>query len=111
MGVFVFAALGVMFAVLALARPPTVDFAAGHQAGEPVDLTLQTVGAIGFGPHPTWVSYLTKTPHGQWVHTTLWDLPAHTRINVTMDQYDGGCPLRNQQFGQVIGAPSATTPH
>ena len=66
-------------------------------------MTLQTVGSIGFGPHPTWVSYLTQDPSGQWVHTTLWDLPAHTRVNVTIDQYDSGSPLRNQQWGQVTG--------
>jgi hypothetical protein len=83
--------------------PPTVDFASGHQAGQPVDMTLQTVGAIGYGPHPDWVSYLTKSPDGQWVHSTLWDLPANTRINVTIDQYDSGSPLRNQQLGLVQG--------
>jgi hypothetical protein len=61
------------------------------------------VGSIGFGAHPTWVSYLTQAPDGQWVHTTLWDLPANTRINVTDYEYDGGSPLRNQQIGQVTG--------
>ena len=49
------------------------------------------------------MSYLVQDPSGQWVHTTLWDLPAHTRINVTVLQYDSGSPLRNQQLGQVIG--------
>lgn len=95
----------VVFTVMAFLRssPPTVDFTTGHQQGAPVDLNVQTVGSIGFGPHPTWVSYLTQTPGGQWVHTTLWDLPAHTRVNMTVYQYDGGSPLRNQQFGQVIG--------
>ena len=86
-----------VFAVMAFLRssPPTVDFTR-PQAGAPVNLTVQTVGSIGFGPHPTWVSYLIKTPSGQWVHTTMWELPAHTRINVTIDQYDWGSPLRNQ---------------
>jgi len=84
--------------------PPTIDFTSGHQAGQPVDMTLQTVGAIGFGAHPTWVSYLTKDPaSGQWVHTTLWDLPANTTINVTIDEYDSGSPLRNQLMGLVQG--------
>ncbi len=94
-----------VFTAMAFVRssPPTVDFTAGHQPGTPVNLTVQTVGSIGFGPHPTWVSYLTETPSGQWVHTTLWDLPAHTRINMTVYQYDGGSPLRNQQIGKVIG--------
>ncbi len=30
-------------------------------------------------------------------------MPAHTRINVTIYQYDSGSPLRNQQIGQVTG--------
>jgi len=95
----------VVFTVMAFLRssPSTVDFATGHQPGTPVDLTVQTVGSIGFGPHPTWVSYLTQTPSGQWIHTTLWDLPAHTRVNMTVYQYDSGSPLRNQQLGQVVG--------
>jgi hypothetical protein len=84
--------------------PPSVNFTANHRAGAPVRLTLQTVGAIGFGPHPSWVSYLTKDPStGAWVHTTLWQLPAHTVIDVTDYQYDSGSPLRNQQWGQIIG--------
>jgi hypothetical protein len=84
-------------------QPPTVDFATHHKAGEPVDLTIQTVGTIGFGTHPTWVSYLTREPGGTWVHTTLWDVPAHTRVNITDYQYDTGSPLRNQFFGMVEG--------
>jgi hypothetical protein len=106
LGALFAAAVGlVVFMVMAFLRssPPTVDFTAGHQPGTPVDLTIQTVGAFGSGPHPTWVSYMTQAPDGQWVHTTLWDLPAHTRVNVTLDQYDSGSPLRNQQLGQVIG--------
>ncbi len=103
-GAFVVAALGVMFAVLALAKePPTVDYTAGHQAGQPVDVTLQAVGAYGSAPHPTWVSYLTRSPQGNWVHTTLWQVPAHTRIDVTIYNYDSGSPLRNQQLGLVTG--------
>ncbi len=83
--------------------PPTIDFASRHQAGQPVDLSVQTVGSIGFGAHPSWVSYLVQAPDGKWVHSTLWDLPAHTRINVTIYQYDSGSPLRNQLLGRVTG--------
>jgi hypothetical protein len=95
----------VVFTAMAFvaSSPPTVNFGTGHTAGEPVDLVLQTVGTIGFGPHPTWVTYMTRDPQGQWVHTTLWDLPAHTRVNVTDYQYDTGGPLRNQEFGRVTG--------
>jgi hypothetical protein len=100
----------VVFAAMAYLRssPPTVDFASGHQPGAPVELTLQTVGTIGFGTHPTWVSYLTEAPDGKWVHTTLWDLPAHTRVDVTILQYDSGSPLRNQLLGEVTGTIGGT---
>ena len=37
------------------------------------------------------------------MHTTVFQVPAHTRINVTIYQYDSGSPLRNQQLGQVSG--------
>jgi hypothetical protein len=81
-----------------------VNYTNGHVAGQPVNLTVQTVGAIGFGPHPTWVSYMTKDPTtGKWVHETTWLLPAHTVINMTVYQYDSGSPLRNQEWGQVQG--------
>jgi hypothetical protein len=106
-GLVALAIVGIVFAVIGLLKePPTVNFTTNHPAGQPVDLTLQTVGSYGSGPHPTWVSYLTKSPEGPWVHTTLWQLPAHTRINVTIYQYDSGSPLRNQQVGQVTGTAS-----
>lgn len=99
-----------VFTAMAFLRtsPPTVDFTSGHQAGRPVDITLQTVGTIGFGIHPTWVSYLTQDPSGKWIHTTLWDVPAHTRVNMTLLQYDSGSPLRNQFLGHVTGTIGGT---
>jgi hypothetical protein len=95
---------GIVIAVLGLSsQAPTIDFTAGHQSGQPVNVTLQTVGSIGTGNHPTWVSYLTRSPQGEWVHTTQFQVPAHTRINMTIINYDSGSPLRNQQLGQVTG--------
>jgi hypothetical protein len=106
-GLFVVAAGFAVWAVVGfmLPQPATVDFTSAQPAGSPVDLTVQTVGSIGtgFGDHPTWVSYLVKDPQGQWVHTTVWKVPAHTRINLTIEQYDSGSPLRNQQWGRVQG--------
>jgi hypothetical protein len=100
----------VVYAAVAYLRsnPATLDFTAHHAAGAPVDLTVQTVGSIGFGPHPTWVSYLTLAPDGKWVHTTLWDVPAHTRVNVTVYEYDTGSPLRNQVLGHITGTIGGT---
>ena len=80
------------------------DFTHSQPAGQPVNITVQTVGAIGYGAHPTWVSYLVKDPStGKWVQDTTWKFPANTVINMTVEQYDSGGPLRNQQWGQVVG--------
>ncbi len=91
-----------MLIVNLLGTPPTVDFTSSSP-GQPVNVTLQTVGTYGSGSHPTWVSYLVQSPDGQWVHTTIFQVPEHVRINVTIYQYDSGSPLRNQQLGQVTG--------
>jgi hypothetical protein len=81
-----------------------VNFTNTQASGQPVHLTVQTVGSIGFGAHPTWVSYLVKDPKtGKWMHDTSWELPAHTVIDMTVYQYDSGSPLRNQEWGQVLG--------
>ena len=104
---FIFAlAVGLGFlGVVAYLRiqPPNVDFVSGHRPGRPLDLTVQTVGAYGHGVHGDWVSYLVKGPHGNWIHSTQWELPADTRINVTVYEYDTGSPLRNQVWGLVRG--------
>jgi hypothetical protein len=113
LGFFLVPAVLVAWGVASFLMPSTpggvVNFMNAQSAGQPVNLTLQTVGSIGFGNHPTWVSYLTKEPSGQWVHETTWDLPAHTTVNVTIYQYDSGSPLRNQQFGQVLGTNGTAT--
>jgi hypothetical protein len=96
------AVAAVVLIVALLGTPPTVDFTS-QSPGAPINLTLQTAGAYGAGNHPDWVSYLVRSPQGQWVHTTVFQVPAHTRINVTIYQYDSGSPLRNQQIGQVTG--------
>jgi hypothetical protein len=100
---FLVAVAGAVVLVVALlGNPPTVDYSS-QGAGQPVNVNLQTVGAFGSGSHPDWVSYMVESPQGQWVHTTLFQVPERTRINVTIYQYDSGSPLRNQQIGQVSG--------
>jgi len=102
--VIVFAVMAVAAVVLVinlLGSPPTVNFTA-DSSGQ-VNVTLQAVGSYGSGDHPTWVSYLVKSSDGQWVHTTVFQVPQHARINVTIYNYDSGSPLRNQQIGQVSG--------
>jgi hypothetical protein len=87
-----------------LAEPPTVDFTAGHAAGQPVSMTIMTDPVNDSSDHPDWVSYFVKSPAtGKWVHSTIWQLPAHARINVTAYEFDTCDPLRNQFNGRVAG--------
>src|SRR5579871_6681263 len=75
------AAVGIFFAVRTLTWwPSTVSFQPGADGA--VHVTLQTVGSIGYGNHPTWVSYMLEDPSGHWQHTTVFQVPAHTRIDV-----------------------------
>lgn len=85
-------------------QPANISFLVDHKPGTPVHMTIQTVGTSGtrYG-HPQWVSYLVKAPNGVWVHTTQWEVPAHTRIDVTEYEYDTGGPLRNEVWGLVRG--------
>jgi hypothetical protein len=85
--------------------PPTVNLVT---SSGPVNLTVQTVGAIGFGPHPTWVSYLVRDPSGKWIHSTIWQLPANRQINMTVYEYDSGGALRNSVWGGVTGTTGGT---
>ena len=101
-GIVVLGVLGLVSAGFALTSQPSTLTFSPNASGQ-VDLTMQTVGSYGSGNNPTWVSYLTQSPQGAWEHTTIWQVPAHTQINVTIYQYDSGSPLRNQQLGQVTG--------
>ena len=96
------ATAAVVLIVNLLGTPPTVDYTSATP-GQSVNVTMQTVGTYGSGSHASWVSYLVKSPDGQWVHTTNFQVPAHVRVNVTIVQYDSGSPLRNQQLGRVTG--------
>jgi hypothetical protein len=86
-------------------RPPTVVITATN--GE-ASLVLQTVGSIGHGANPDWVSYLAQRPDGSWSHTTDYELPANSTIHVTVDQYDSQTGLRNPFLGHVQGLEGGT---
>jgi hypothetical protein len=73
-------------------------------------LTLETVAAIGpkYSPaHPDWVSYLVRSG-GKWVHSTIYTVPAHSIVHVTIYQYDGDSGLRNPFLSQVQGTVGGT---
>jgi hypothetical protein len=92
--------------VTALTGGPTpyrvpVAVAAGAQSA---NLTIQTVAAVGpkLAPNANWVSYLVRE-HGAWHRSTVWTLPAHSLIHVTVYQFDGKSGLRNPFLAQARG--------
>ena len=77
----------------------------GSGSTKTANLTLETVASIGprYSPqHPNWVSYLVLS-HGRWVHSTIFTLPAHSLVHVTLYQYDGDSGLRNPFLAEVEG--------
>lgn len=67
-------------------------------------LTLQTVAGLGDGyTEPTWVSYLVRDTAGTWQHSTIFTLPAHALVHVTVYQFDGASGLRNPFLARPQG--------
>jgi hypothetical protein len=94
-----------------LAGPPTVAFGSGVTAdsGATVHVVLQEDPQNTVSTHPDWVSYFIQDPKtGKWVHTTLFSVPAGSKIDMTIYGYDGCTPLRNPFFGKVTGTIGGT---
>jgi hypothetical protein len=70
-----------------------------------INLTIQTVAAAGptLTANPSWVSYFVRDSSNRWRHTTIWTLPAHTLVHVTVYQFDGDSGLRNPFLAKVRG--------
>ena len=100
-GVAVAAALIAYYIVAYLMVTPPVVAATG--SAPQASITLQTVAALGFQPHPDWVSYLAKNPEGNWVHSTVLRVPANSVVTVTIYQFDTATGLRNPFWGQPRG--------
>lgn len=85
-----------------LVRAPT-PIAAGQTGPAQAELTLGTTPAVGkLGQNPTWVSYLVREGD-QWKHTTVFDVPAHSLVRITILNFDGASGLRNPFLSQVQG--------
>jgi hypothetical protein len=97
------AIVAVYISTFLLAGPGTVAAATTPGAAPPANPTLQTVASMGQGPHPDWVSYFVKDASGEWKHSTVFELPAHATVHVTIENYDGASGLRNPFFGLARG--------
>ena len=58
---------------------------------------------------PNWVTYYVQDPSSkQWIHTTLFSVPANTKVNMTIYGFDGCTPLRNNFWSTVQGVDGNT---
>jgi hypothetical protein len=82
---------------------------ASAAGGRSVNLTLQTVAAVGpkLSENENWVSYLIRE-NGVWHRSTVWTLPANTLVHVTVYQFDGKSGLRNPFLSQARGLVGGT---
>jgi hypothetical protein len=84
----------------------TVHYSA---SGGQVNVVLQEDPSNNTATKPNWVTYYTQDPTTkQWVHTTLFSIPANTKVNMTIYGFDGCTPLRNNFFSQVQGVDGNT---
>ena len=97
--------LGIFVAVYyigsATTQLPIVHYTASN--GQ-TDVVLQEDPQNDSATRPDWVTYYTQDPTTkQWLHTTLFSVPANTKVNVTIYGYDGCTPLRNNFWSVVQG--------
>ena len=85
---------------------PTIHYSA---SGGQVNVMLQEDPQNNSSSKPDWVSYFVQDPvTSQWVHTTLFSVPANTKVNMTIYGYDGCTPLRNNLWSGVRGTIGGT---
>ena len=78
-------------------------------SGGTVNVVLQEDPQNNSATEPDWVSYYVQDPRTKaWVHTTLFQVPEDTRVNMTILGYDGCTPLRNNYWSQVQGTVGGT---
>ena len=105
---FVAVAVGAAFLVVHyfVGGPPTVTF---NASGGVTNVVLQEDPQNNSSSKPDWVSYFVQDPNTrQWVHTTLFSVPAHTTVHMTILGYDGCTPLRNNFWSQIQGTIGGT---
>ena len=89
-----------------LASPPTITY---NASGGVTNVVLQEDPQNNSSSKPDWVSYFVQDPNTrQWVHTTLFSVPAHTTVHMTILGYDGCTPPRNNFWSLVQGTIGGT---
>jgi hypothetical protein len=100
--------IGFYVANFLLSNPPTYDAQTSPKSAR---VTIQTVAAVGskLSPNADWVSYLIRKPSGSWERSTIWNVPAHALVHVTVYQFDGDSGLRNPFLARAQGLVGSPT--
>jgi hypothetical protein len=89
-----------------IASPATVTF---NASGGVTNVLLQEDPQNDSSSKPDWVSYYVQDPATKkWEHTTLFSVPAHTTVHVTILGYDGCTPPRNNFLSMIQGTIGGT---
>ena len=91
---------------LASSGPPVEDFTAHvtPDTGASVSVVMQEAPQTTVTTDPDWVTYFIQSPQThKWIHTTNFEVPAGSTVDMTILGYDGCTPLRNQVWGKVTG--------
>jgi len=95
---------GIYVAFAFIGQKPAVEDFRSYAKGGSVDVTLMTAAQTTVTNKPDWVTYFIQNPSTkQFDHTTYFEVPPNTTVNVTVLGYDGCTPLRNPLWGQVAG--------
>ena len=95
---------GIFVALHFIGAQPPVENYTPYASGGQVNVTLMTAAQTSITNKPDWVTYFIQNPQTkQFVHTTYFEVPADTKVNVTILGYDGCTPLRNPLWGRVTG--------
>jgi hypothetical protein len=101
--------LGIFVAVYYIGGASSLTTVHYSASGGQVNVMLQEDPQNDSASKPDWVSYYVQDPGSrQWVHTTLFSVPANTKVNVTIFGYDGCTPTRNNYWSQVQGTLGGT---
>jgi hypothetical protein len=95
---------GIFFVSKYIGQQPAVEDYTSYASNGQVNVTLMTTAQTTVTNKPDWVTYFIQDPSTkQFVHTTYFKVPANTKVNVTIEGYDGCTPLRNPTWGRVTG--------
>jgi len=107
--VLVVVGVGIFIAVFYLGSKSQLTNVAYTASAGQVNLVLQEDPQNNSSSRPDWVSYFVQDPKThRFVHTTLFSIPEHVKVNVTIYGYDGCTPLRNNFFSRIQGTDGNT---